>query len=125
MAKKQELPENVPTAAEFAAGGHHQSPPGKRDDWEHDFYDQRHGFVRFRHKTTGQTVVCPNMWYNGTPQSAIDRRRHWIAEGEERRKYWESKPPGWEPEYHLKQIEAQRGIHLEAIALIEATGKVM
>lgn len=125
MPAQTKLPENMPTAAEFAQGGYHQVPPGDREEWAHEFYDQRCGFVRFKHKETGETVVCPNMWYNGTPQSAIDRRRFWIEQGEERKKYWQSRPDDWESRYHIGNIDRSRAEHEEAIAFTEATGKVI
>lgn len=126
MAKKiTKLPDNAPTAQEFSAGGYQQVPPGGRENWEHEFYSKDCSFVRFKHKETGETVVCPNMWYNGTPQSSIDRRLFWIEQGKEREKYWESQPDHHESREHLKKIREDRVGHLAAIEHIKKTGEVI
>lgn len=116
---------NAPTALDFAKGGCHQVPPGDRKDWEHDYYSNKCGFVRFRHKETGETVVCPNMWYNGTPEASIHRRLLWIEEGKEREKYWEAQRPSYERDDNLKHIRKMRQVHLETIERIKHTGEVL
>lgn len=114
-----------PTAAQFAADGHNQVPPGDRKEWEHDFYSSKVSFVRFKHTVTGRLVTCPNMWYNGTPQSSIDRREFWIAEGREREKYWTAREDCWEKRDNLAHILKMREQHLTDIEHIKATGEVM
>lgn len=109
----QTLPDNAPTAIEFSQGGFHQVPPGPRAEWEHDFYSKHCGFVRFRHKISGETVVCPNIWYNGTPEASIERRQFWIAEAKERLKYWNAQRDSFEKEDNIRH-------HTKAIARFEA-----
>lgn len=115
----------TPTAQEFASDGYCQVPPGDRVDWEHEFYQNHYAFVRFKHKETGETVVCPNMWYNGTPESSIARREFWIDQGREREKYWEAREDSWEKQYHLNHIREDRVKHTAAIEHIKATGEVI
>jgi len=123
--KTPKLPDNAPTAAEFAKEGHQQVPPGGRENWDHEFYSKDYGFVRFKHKETGQTVVCPNMWYNGTPQASIERREFWIEQGREREAYWRSQQDNHESRDHLQHILADREKHLTAIEHIKQTGEVI
>lgn len=123
--KVKPLPDNAPTVAEFNAGGCQQVPPGDRADWEHEFYSKHCGWVRFKHKEIGKTVVCPNMWYNGTPQASIERREFWIEQGIEREKYWLTQKDDYTTREHLRQIREARVKHLEAIEHIKQTGEVI